>query len=284
MIKRVLVALDPDSDTPAATQCAVDLAQRHHGKLTGLAVVDTKHISSEVGTGGIGTIYYADQLREHLGKESRKKAQELIDQFKDTVEETGVPHSEGVEEGVPFERIMEDMKYHDILVIGRDSHFFYYRPEEKTNTLARVVKKGVAPVIVTHKEHRPINNVLLAYDGSDASARAMQAFVQLNPFGQEVSIKIIHVRDGETNKNVGMSKLILRLAAQYIQAHGYEQLETESLSSGSETNKIMNYAEDMKADLIIAGAHSVNAIKRLTFGSTTSDLLDNSPAAMLLHH
>ena len=41
MIKKILVALDLDTDTPVATRYALDIAERYGASLTGLAVVDT---------------------------------------------------------------------------------------------------------------------------------------------------------------------------------------------------------------------------------------------------
>ena len=40
MIKKILVALDADSDTPVATRYAADIARRYAAEVTGLAVVD----------------------------------------------------------------------------------------------------------------------------------------------------------------------------------------------------------------------------------------------------
>ena len=39
MLKRILVALDPDQDTPVATRYARELALRHGAHVSGLAVL-----------------------------------------------------------------------------------------------------------------------------------------------------------------------------------------------------------------------------------------------------
>ncbi|HKK44041.1 MAG TPA: universal stress protein, partial [Balneolaceae bacterium] len=177
MIKRILVALDPDADTPIATRYAIQLARRFNARLTGLAIVDMENIYASVGTGGIGTIYYADKLREFLTAENRIEARRLLSAFHDTVEKAGIEYFEAIDEGVPYERIVEEMKYHDILVLGRDSHFFYTRPEKETSTLTKVIKKSIAPALIVTEEYREVEHVLVAFDESSASARALQSFV-----------------------------------------------------------------------------------------------------------
>ncbi len=147
MIKKILVALDPDSDTPVATQYAVEIARRYDAEVTGLAVVDMGSIETSTRGGGIGSMYYGEQLRKKLTASARATAQELIEAFVRAMEGTGVRHGELVQEGVPFRRIVEDMNYHDLLVVGRDPHFFYSHPEKETETLARVVKETIGPTL-----------------------------------------------------------------------------------------------------------------------------------------
>lgn len=55
MIKRILVALDPDNDTPVATRYAIRLAKRFDASVTGLAIVDKSNIDSAIVLGGYGT-------------------------------------------------------------------------------------------------------------------------------------------------------------------------------------------------------------------------------------
>lgn len=286
MIKRILVALDPSSQTEVATRFSIDLATANKARLTGLAVVNTEQISSEVGAGGIGTIYYAEKLRSYLSKKSRDTASQLVDRFKSAVGASGLKHSEMVEEGVPFERIIEDMKYYDLLVMGRDPHFYYNKPDEKTKTLGSVVKKGIAPVLVVNDEHHEVHRVLLANDGSDACARTMQAFAHLQPFGTNLEIEIANVFNdaGDSSEDEQMSHLQNHLAATYLRSHGYAKVNEVSLAGTDVGQTLCKYAEEKKVDMLVAGAHAVSAIQRLTFGSTTAYLLKNSPSLLFVQH
>ena len=81
MIKRILVALDPDSDSLVATQYAIRIARETGASITGLAVVDTHMIESSSRGGGIGSMYYAEKLRENLTQETRDHARKLIADF-----------------------------------------------------------------------------------------------------------------------------------------------------------------------------------------------------------
>ncbi len=283
MLKRILVALDRDMDTPVAIRYAIKLASTFNSSLTGLAVVDLSAINNVVGGGGIGTIHYAQQLKSNLTEESREEAGKLLKNFKKLVESAGVEHSKFMHEGVPHERIIEDSKYHDLLVIGRESHFFYNRPKIETKTLANIVKKGAGPTLMVTDSYRPIHHVVVAHDGSNASARALQWFVQLEPFGRDIEIDVVYACNKEKEEVADKGKLVLHLAYDYLKAHGYERVNELLIDEkGGAGKQIINHVEDTGADLVIIGAHSMSAIRRLTFGSVTHELVKNSPIPLFL--
>lgn len=279
MIKRVLVALDPDSDTPVAIRYAAEIAGRYDAEVTGLAVVDLGEIESGIRGGQAGSMYYAEKLRASWTEETRAKAQDLVRDFTQALEGSGIAHSNVVAEGVPFEWIVEDLKYHDLLVIGKDPHFFYSNPTQETEILARVIDVSAAPALVVGTEHRPVRRVLVAYDGSAAAARTLKAFVHLQPFGAEVAVELVTVVEDDPEA----SRLTLGLAQGYLQAHGFD-VQTTTLSGGKTSRLISDHAVASDADVIVVGAKPVSALRRLAFGSTTADLLRHSPRPLFMHH
>ncbi|WP_457652030.1 universal stress protein [Rhodocaloribacter sp.] len=277
MLKRILVALDPDSDTPMATEYAARIARRYDAEVTGLAVVDMGSIEASSRGGGIGSMYYAEKLREKLTAEARAIARKLIDEFEKAVKDKGVAHVETVEEGVPFRRIIEDMNYYDLLVIGKDPHFFYSHPKHETHTLERVVKNTVGATLVVGVECRPVERVLFAYDGSHAAARTMREFAHLQPCGTDVRIQIIHVhKDGDAE-----SELLLRMAQNYLKAYGFS-VQVQSLKGEDVAQQILDYSAQYNPDLLLIGAHSRSKIKEIAFGSVTNTLLEHFPAPLFI--
>ena len=277
MLKRILVALDPDLDTKAATSVAIQIARRHEAQINGLTVVDMESIESSSRGGGIGSFYYGKMLRERLTDESREKAQEISRRFSNAMEGSVVKYGVHAEEGVPFERIVEDMKYHDLLIMGKNPHFFYAHPDKDTDTVARVVKNTVAATLVVGTSFRDVKKVLITYDGSGASARAAQEFLHLSPFGTNIEIEILSLYEKEKDD----AELLVGLLKDYVSSYGYGA-RTTTLQSSSTENDIIEYANNSGADLVVAGAHSVSAIKRVAFGSTTAGLLKECPVPLFL--
>lgn len=282
MIKRILVALDPDEDTPVATQYAIALARNFDASLTGLAVVDTSNIYPTAITGEIDSTHHARNLWEELSEESRRVAKTLLDKFKSSVEKAGVRYTAIKKEGASYERIIEGMKYHDLLIAGRDSHFFYNEPKRETKTLAQVVKHGVAPTLVITNNYREINRVLVAFDGSNAAARSLKSFVQLMPYGKELEVELLYIDDKNIREEKQPAESILDLAEYYVGEHGFQNISKTVLKNGKPAVKILDRQKETAADLVILGAHSVSAIRRVTFGSTTHELITKTNTPLFL--
>jgi nucleotide-binding universal stress UspA family protein len=277
MIKRILVALDPDDDTPLATQHAIALAKKYDSILTGLAVVDTSNIYPTGITGEIDMTHHARNLWEELSEESRRVAETLLDSFKEAVDKEGVRYTAIKKEGASYDRIIEGMKYHDLLIAGRDSHFFYNEPKRETKTLAKVVKHGVSPALVVTNKYKEFKNVMIAFDGSNASARSLKNFVQLMATGSNTfQIELVHV-------NEEASEHVLDYAEEYLAAHSFTKIKKTHLEGKTPSEEISKYQQEANADLIILGAHAVSAIRRLTFGSTTHDLITKTDTPLLLN-
>lgn len=285
MIKRILVALDPDGDTPVATHYAVDIAARHEAEVSGLAIVDVHHIAAEVGPGGaIGAFYYAEQVRRSHATEVRAEAHRLTAAFDDALRAAGLRHGERVEEGVAFERIVEDMKYHDLLVLGGKAHFHYDHPDHETKTLARITRRGVPPALVVGDRFTPVRRVVVAFDGSSTAARTMQRFAQLMPFGRSLVLDVVSVYPVGSRRRARAAELNLRLAGGFLRAHGFERVVETGRDGSDVARAIMDHAEAVDAHLIVAGAHAVSPARRFAFGSTTDALLKQSTVPLFLYH
>lgn len=174
------------------------------------------------------------------------------------------------------------MKYHDILIVGRDSHFFYNEPKQETKTLARVVKNGVSPTLIVTHHFEEVKKVLVAFDGSRPASRSLKSFAHLSPFGKDLEIELLHIYQGDDEDFDYISDTILDYANDYLLEHDFKNITQKFLNSDKISKGILQRRREIGADLIVLGAHAVSAIKRLTFGSTTHDLITKTDSPLFM--
>ena len=283
MIKRILVVLDPDDDTPIATNTAITIAQRYDAEVTCLALVDKEAIAADTAGSGIGGYAYAERLRTRLTDEVRAKAQDLLRTFVSRVEAAGVRQSGShiSDEGL-LASLVGAMRTHDLLVAGRESHFYYHDPEQRTHTMAKVIEEGAAATLLVGHEVPDVKRVVVAYDGSTAAARALQKFANLAPFGTGIEVELLHVR-GHSDEERLESETLLDGAQRYLQAHGYTPVRATSVEGAKPADRIAEYANADTTDLLVAGAYAKTGIKRLMFGSAATRLLESATVPLFLY-
>ena len=283
MTQRILVVLDPDSDTPVATETAVAIARRHGAEVTGLAFVDRDSIEAETAGGGIGSMYYAEKLRDRLEGETRTKAEALLRQFVETVEAAGVRHSgDRVGDGI-VKSLLDEMRTHDLLVAGRESHFYYHDPAQRTHTLARVLQECAAATLIVGAEAPTVRRVAVAYDGSAPAARAMQKFAHLRPFGTDLDVEVVHVH-GASDDDRTVSQRLRDDAAVYLRAHGFDRVTTTGVEGGDPADRIAELAQGDRADLVVSGAYAKTGFRKVLFGTSATRLLDEARVPLFLYH
>lgn len=282
MIKRILVALDADEDTPVATNYAIRLGIINKARLTGLAVVDTSQMAVDIAMAGVEAVTYTSDLQMKMMHDAQAVAGRLAARFKVEARGSSLEAEDRIIEGVPYKEVIDEMNYHDLLVIGNESHFFYNRPQMDTGTLDQVVKRGVCPVLVVGKEYREIKKIMFAYDGSAPSARAIQRFLQLKPYGRQLSVEIVNIRPSDSPYDKKISGRMVDRMFEYIRAYGFRKVVEISRTHPNPPEGITEILESNEADMVVMGAHSVSAIRRLTFGSTTHYMVKNSPIPLFL--
>ena len=219
-------------------------------------------------------MYLAEKVQSRLMDEARTVAQTLVRAFASAFEEgfRGTVSTQ-IQEGAPLEQLAEAMNYHDLLVIGSAPHFFYSHPDETSLTLQSAIQSVVSPVLVVPKEASDgVENVLVAYDGSLESVRALRSFLYLKPFGADVAVNLVNVHQAE---DATQSKLLLREAETYCELHGLKP-NSYSVHGTEPAQAILDAAGRFNSQLLVVGAHFVAPISRLLHGSTTTSLVGSA--------
>jgi len=275
MIKRILLGLGGTTYTPVAIQRAVCLAKRFEAEITGVTVVNIKHLA-RVGPVPVGAEHAADKLRKHRIAITSKQIEEAIGNFKTACDAAGIKYRIKQEERAdPFDLMIALARYHDLMIFGLRSIFEYgISGEEPKYTLARLISAGVRPIIAVSEEFRPIQKVMIAYSGSMESAKTMKRFIQLHPC-PDVKLKIATFQSSEDK-----ARQLLHDASEYCRAHGFT-VETES-NPGVPKDLLLPMATLWQADMIVLGNSARSLLVKRLLGETALHIIRNADRPLFL--
>lgn len=174
-----------------------------------------------------------------------------------------------------FEEFEEDA---DLIVLGKRGETANFASAHLGTNVERIVRTTKKPCLVTPREYKPFEKVLVAYDGSLAAKKTLQFLVNSSCF-QKLEIHLLKVTKKETypraENRVNEAKHILETA-------GYNLIST--IIEGEVEEVINQYITEHNISLLLMGAHGHTRIRDLVIGSTTIQLLRSSNIPVLLFH
>ena len=130
-------------------------------------------------------------------------------------------------------------------------------------------------------------NVLIAYDGSEPSRRALD---RVRDFMPNASVAVVTVaapvyrdpslskfpdQDEEERQQAALAEAKAILAVSGIDAR-------TAAPVGDAADEIVRMAREAGADLLVLGARGLNPVKRLVLGSVSTKVLHNAPCDLLV--
>lgn len=274
MIKRILVGLAGTTYTPVAIERAVTLAQTHDAEVTGVTVLDARRVRS---LGGAVPPPWedADAIRDQRIAITQARITQAIRDFEAACEKANVKHRVVEESGDAFTRLVDLARYHDLMVFGLRSVFEYdFLVGVPESLLIQLVSAGVRPLIAVSEEYRSISRVLVAYNGSMESAKAMKRFVQMRLWpGAELKIVTFHPSETKANE-------LLRDAEDYCRAHGFRVCHQSN--PGDPKVLLLAAATLWQADMIVMGNSVRSVLLRKVLGDTLLGTLRDTQIPLFL--
>jgi len=276
-MRSLLVALDETPAALGAAQFAVALAARHGATATGAGVLDIDYLTAPEPR-GIGTEHFKIQADLARLKRAHERNERLGAEFQKCLTSENVAGEFLVLEGDPEAELCEAAKTHDLVVIGRDSDFHGSPGGRLTRTVERLLKDSCRPLIVTPDSVKRSSRIVVAYDGSAPSARALQLFTLLG-LGDRSELHVISV-----DPDQAAADRRARGAASYLARHGSAATLHPIAARDDPADLVIAEAQSLGAGLLVMGAHGHRGWREVLLGSFTTRMLARSPTPLFIHH
>lgn len=277
MLKSVLLAVDGSNYTEAILKYGIDFSRKMDAHLRVLTVIDIRIFEWAVAIGveGFAPIIPSTTYQEESQKLLEEKADKVLERAGKVLEKAGVSYEMEKASGSPVEIICDRSRLADMVIMGARGEFASWRDKMLGATLEATSRQCIKPIMVTEKEYKKVSNILVAYDGSKNSNKALPF---AGYFGQHLNVPltILTVNSDEEN-----AKRTLKEATDYLASFKLKKIDTR-IEDGDVEKKIVDACEEVKADLIIMGSYGHSKIREAILGSTTVQVMRMSPVPVLM--
>ena len=275
MIKRILLGLGATPLSHLAVRRAVTLAQQRAATITAVTVLDM-----DLWKAALGNVASAGEAARRIESQpwavARRRLERMIDEFQTACVEARIDGQVIKPQGNPFDELVSQWRYHDLLVFGLRGLFDYSLVPQPEQTIADLIRRGVRPIYAVAGKDRPIRRVLIAYSGSMESAKAMNRYVQMAMWPEAQ----VHLACFETAEDVGTQ--LMQDAVAYCRAHGLKP--DARLVSEPAIRGLLPHARTVEADLIVLGDSYRSALTSFLLGDVVQHAVRNSDISLFLSH
>jgi nucleotide-binding universal stress UspA family protein len=283
MIRSILIALAEPPFDASAKNCAFWLAKKEGSHIHALSVIDIAAFEVPVlgGPDSFMPSVMTPPLHENqsLMNDLAANAKERLNVFAAQCASRGIPSSTEVKTGIPGDVISQTAVAHDVVILSRTGYNRIANAQETIDSwIAPVIRGSVRPVLVASAEFQEgtdIRNILVAYDGSSHSARALLSAAELAA-RPGVDCRLVTVAQSEEIGNE-----VLAPAEAFLFHHGVAP-KKQILISSKPSDVICELVASGRVDILVMGAYGHSPIREVLFGSTTGRILAHCAANVIL--
>ena len=216
---------------------------------------------------------------QSLMQDLMANAKGRLDLFAGQCASRGIPVFTEAKTGIAGEVISRTAVAHDIVIVSRTGYNRLASAQETVDAwIAPVVRNSVRPVLVAGAEFREgsdIRNILVAYDGSAHSSRALLVAAELAA-RPGVQCSLVTVAQSEAQ-----GAEVLGPAEAFLSNHGVTP-HKQIVVNSRPPDVICELAASGGFDVVVIGAYGHSPIREVLFGSTTERILSHCAANVIL--
>jgi nucleotide-binding universal stress UspA family protein len=283
-LKDILVHLDASPRSGVRLAAAADLALRHGAHLTALFVIEQPSPALFYGDpAGFVDARLIDEMMDKIRERAMVDARRVEQSFRERLRRDGIEGEWRLGEGVVSEMVALHARYADLAILGQ------HDPDNITLATAAQVAAGTLlssgrPVLMVPYAGAVTTlaqTVLVGWKSSREAARAVNDALPLLRQAQSVTLLAINPEQGiGADGHVPAADIALHLAR-----HGVKAVAAHTVASEiSEGDVLLNHADEIGADLIVAGGYGHSRLREFAFGGVTRTLLTTMTVPLFLSH
>ncbi|MCB0380619.1 MAG: universal stress protein [Flavobacteriales bacterium] len=272
MIKDILVPTDFSKCSVSAVKVAAQLAKKLDATIHLLHVIETPVVAYDAGMVNFESLPQAMFMKELADDNMKSLLNEGFLQ--------GISVESKIEYDAIYTRINHYVEKNDIQLIVMGSHGAKGFNEIVLGSNAeRVVRYSSCPVLTIKQDDSnfDVKNIVVASDFNSEADEMFKGFKQFTSLFK-AKLHLIRVNTPVNFETTPESKEKMK---KFADRNKLENFTMSIYNDTTEEDGVLNYADEINADLLLIGTHGRTGLAHLIKGSIAEDLLNHSKRAVL---
>lgn len=284
-MKKILICTDGSPFAENSYRYGADFATKLEAGIDILCVTDIRSqqvVSTGNFSGSIGIdasenlLNRLVELEHEKAKLNHEKAKLILQNAARSLKAAGVDEINLIHKtGFLVDCLEEFEENYDLIVLGKRGEAASFASGHLGANLERVVRSSRKPCLVVPFEYKPIQRLMVAYDGSKTGNKILQ-FIGESRLFKGLELHLVTVATNESSQ----ASERLNQGEEILNDAGFSPIC--HLLQGEAEKAIANSINELEIHLLIMGAYGHSRLRHLVIGSTTAQMLRSSNIPVLL--
>lgn len=278
-MKKFIAAFDGLNFSESTMNYAIFLAKICNAHLVGIFLEDI--LRHSYGLAEIREYEGAslDRYMQDLNEKDQEERDKSIEIFKQACGEQGINFSVHRDRNVASLELLHESVYADLLIISATETLTRFKEGAPTKFIRELLNEVQSPVMVVPEKFKPINKIILLYDGEPSSVYAVRAFSYLFEAIKDFETEVVTVKGRQESLHIPDNRLI----KEFIRRH-YPKADYIVLKGLPEDELVKYLGREKKDPMVVLGAYRRNKFSRLFKPSMADYLLQHLKMPLFIAH
>jgi nucleotide-binding universal stress UspA family protein len=266
-MKKIIAAIDGLKYSRSTRDYAIEMAKKNRAHLVGVFLNDFTYSSYKIYDLITEKDGLAGSAKKDLDKKDEKTRAAALSNFESACQKAGVEYSIHKDRSIALQELLRESIYADLLVIDARETLTHYTEKVPTEFIRELLIQVQCPVLIVPPVYKPVEKLVLLYDGEPSSVHAIKMFSYTIPQLKECPAEVLCVNSPKNTLHLPDNKLMKEFMKRHFPDPVYTTLK------GLAEQEIVSYLKKQKdIPMVVLGAYRRSRVSRW-FRESMADVL-----------
>lgn len=265
-MKKIVAAFDGLKFSASTKDYSIFLAKHTHTHLVGVFLDDPTYTSFKIYDLLLEEENPEKKMRKLKAKDDATR-DEAANTFEKACEDAGLEFTVHRDRNFATNELKHESIYSDLLVINASETLTHYAEKIPTRFIRDLLSDAQCPVILVPQKFKPLQKIVLLYNGEPSSVHAIKMFSYLLPQLKNLPVEVITVNPYKSTLHLPDQKLMKEFMKRHFPTAKYTVIK------GFADEEIIKYLKiEPQNAIVVLGAYRRGTVSRW-FRESMADLL-----------
>jgi nucleotide-binding universal stress UspA family protein len=277
-MKKIIAAIDGLKFSESTMNYAVHIAKQLNAHLVGVFLDDPTYTSYKIYDVVVKEGVSEAKLKQY-DEEDAEKRKEAATRFESVCNDAGINHSVHHDRDIALRELLHESIYADLLVIDSHETLTHYEEKQPSRFIRDLLAEVQCPVLLVPHKYKPIDKIVLLYDGEPSSVYAIKMFTYLLPLFKNTDTEVLCVKTVNKTAHLPDNKLM----KEYIKRH-FPKVDYKVIKGFAEVEIVKHLKIFSPNVLAVLGAYRRGKVSQLFHESMADTLIKETKLPLFIAH